>query len=249
MNIHQRSSAEEAKEALGRCLSLELSRLKHERTPTLLLFSGGSALSVLEAIDPENLDSSLAIAPVDERYDPTESASNFAALMKTDFYTVAREAGVHLIDTRVRKGQTRDALADSFEKSLREWRKTNKEGIILALLGMGADGHTMGVFPRKEQGEFDALFNSERMIVGYRAEGASICPERITATFSFIKNFVDRAFVFLVGTEKQQAWTRAILNKDPTHILPINLIHSLREVEIFTDLRYNTDTGSGNRTP
>lgn len=241
MNIHQESSVEEAKKTLSRCLSLELARLRHERIPTLLLFSGGSALSIFDALDAENIDDFLTMAPIDERYDPTRKESNFAAFMRTDFYKRAQGAGVHFIDTRVQKGQTRDALADFFEKSLREWRKRHKEGNILAILGMGADGHTMGVFPGEKQ-EFDGRFNSEKIIVGYRAEEAAVCPERITATLSFMRNSVDGVFVFLVGKEKEEAWNRVKSDTEPLHILPMSMIHSLRKVEIFTDLRYNTNT-------
>ncbi len=44
-------------------------------------------------------------------------------------------------------GKPWTALAQRMEKNLRAWKNQNPQGKIIATLGIGADGHTAGIFP------------------------------------------------------------------------------------------------------
>ena len=237
MNIHSHTSADNAKHALSESLSQELLSLKEEEVPTLLLFSGGSALGVLDLLDPECPGDYLTVSPLDERYDPSGHDSNFAAFTGTDFFRVAQASGVHFIDTRVHSEQSRDDLALDFDRALGEWRAEHPDGRVFAILGMGPDGHTAGIFPMEDESDFRTLFLGERLAAGYLGPEYAICPERVTVTASFLARDIDRIFVFFSGEEKRAAWERITEGETPLHTLPAGIFRRLPDVEIFTDLR------------
>jgi len=150
----------------------------------------------------------LTIGVLDERYDIKGENNNFVQLSQTGFYRKALKSGCAFIDTGVRPGQTQKALADYFEGKLREWRKNNPDGEIIATIGIGPDGHTSGIMPFPEDKDrFDALFNGERWVVAYDAAGKTPYPERVTTTNTFLK-LINRAFVFATGREKADALPR-----------------------------------------
>jgi 6-phosphogluconolactonase/glucosamine-6-phosphate isomerase/deaminase len=257
MRINQFSSQDEAKKGLAARVSSELTVFQENSIPVLFLFSGGSALSILDIIDPECLDENLTVAPIDERHDPTGRDSNFAALLKTDFYKRAETAGSRFIDTRVKPGQGRDELANEFENALRKWvsekslassiialpprrerqSRVHGSGKIIAILGVGPDGHTAGIFPDNDEKIFRDRFEGDRWVVGYRGPEYATCPERVTVTLASLENYVDQSFVFLSGEKKRAAWECIIKNDEPVHLLPAGIFYKLRKMEIFTDLR------------
>lgn len=237
MNIHPQTSAEDAKHALAESLSQELLSLKEEEVPTLFLFSGGSALGILDLLDPECSGEYLTVSPIDERYDPSGHDSNFVAFTGTDFFRAAQAAGTRFIDTRVRSGQSRDDLAIDFDRALGEWRAEHPDGRTLAILGMGTDGHTAGIFPMEDESPFQALFLGERLAVGYSGPKYATCPERVTVTASFLARDIDRIFVFFSGEEKRAVWECITEGEAPLHTLPASIFRRLPDVEIFTDLR------------
>lgn len=237
MNIHLQTSADDAKRALAESLSEELLSLKEEEVPTLLLFSGGSALGILDLLDPGCPGDHLTVSPIDERYDPSGHDSNFAAFTGTDFFRVAETARVRFIDTRVHPQQSRNDLAREFNHALMEWMTEHPDGRVLAILGMGPDGHTAGIFPMEDESAFQTLFLGERLAVGYLGPEYATCPERVTVTASFLARDIDRIFVFFSGEEKRAVWERITRNEIPLHMLPAGIFHRLPDVEIFTDLR------------
>lgn len=235
MDIIRCLSADEAKRGLAKRVSSELATFQENGVPVLFLFSGGSALGVLDMIDPGCLGSFLTVAPVDERYDPSGHDGNFAAFLKTDFSKKAEAVGARFIDTRVKSGQGRDGLADGLDRSLRAWKESNPNGTVIALLGMGPDGHTAGIFPDDDAKIFHDRFGSGRWVVGYRAPEYATCPERVTVTPTFLAHHVDAVFVFLSGKEKRAAWERVLRGDEPTHSLPAVIFQNLPAVKIFTD--------------
>lgn len=237
MNIHFHASAEDAKRAVAKILSEELLSLKEEAIPTLLLFSGGSSLGILDLLDPGCPGDFLTVSPIDERYDPSGHDSNFAAFNGTDFFHIARTADTRFIDTRVRSGQSHDDLALAFDRTLGEWGAEHPDGRTLGILGMGPDGHTAGIFPMDDESAFRTLFLGERLAVGYRGPEYATCPERVTVTLSFLARDIDRIFVFFSGEEKRAIWERLTKSEIPLHVLPAGIFRRLPDVEIFTDLR------------
>lgn len=237
MDIIRCVSTNETKERLAAQVSLKLALFQKNGAPTLFLFSGGSALPVLDMIDPKYLGRYLTMAPVDERYDPTDRNSNFAAFMETALYGLAKAAGVHFIDTRVKDGQERGDLADFFERALRGWRKEYPDGKVIVILGMGPDGHTAGIFPTENAKDFSDRFEGKTWTADYAAPPEKICPERVTTTVTFLQNEPDAIYCYVCGEEKRSPLTVAIDGNDPLHKLPIGVIRTVPNVQVFTDLR------------
>ncbi len=208
-------------------ISRYLSDAQRGGRKVLFLSSGGSSLAILDFIADGILGDYLTIGVLDERYDIKGENNNFSQLSRTDFYRKALKSGCAFIDTGVRPGQTQKALADYFEEKLREWRKNNPEGEIIATIGIGPDGHTSGIMPFPEDKErFDTLFNSERWVTAYDATGKTPYPERVTTTNTFLK-LINRAFVFAAGGEKAEA-LRHMQEDRPVSEVPAAILKELR---------------------
>ncbi|VAX33984.1 hypothetical protein MNBD_NITROSPIRAE03-1522 [hydrothermal vent metagenome] len=208
LKIHIFKDKAEAVRQAADAISSYLSDAQKEDRKVLFLSSGGSSLEILDFIPDDILGDYLTISVLDERYDREGKNNNFVQLSLTGFYRKALKSGCAFIDTRVRPGQTQKALADYFEGKLREWRKNNPDGEIIATIGIGPDGHTSGIMPFPENKKmFDTLFNGERWVVAYDAAGKTPYSERVTTTNTFLK-LINRAFVFAVGREKAEALHR-----------------------------------------
>ncbi len=207
---------------IARCLSDARKRGRN----VLFLSSGGSSLAILDFIPYEVLGGHLTVGVLDERYDRGED-NNFVQLSRTGFYRKAVAAGAGFVDTSVKAGQTDEALADHFESELREWRRTNPDGEIVATIGIGPDGHTSGIMPFPEdEVRFEALFNAERWVVAYDASGKSPHPKRVTTTLTFLR-LISRAFVFACGREKADALRRLQEERPPAEV-PAAVLKELR---------------------
>lgn len=238
MEIIPCASADEAKRSLATRLSSQLCSLGESGSPVLLLFSGGSALGILDLLKEESFGPSLTMGPIDDRYDPSWKESNFAAFMDTACYSRATAAGTSFMDTRSRPEQGRDELALASEHAIRGWMTNHPGGTMIALLGMGPDGHTAGIFPMDDEKRFHELFERDRLVIGYRGPEYALCPERVTATLSLLRR-LDRIYVFFAGEEKRAIWARAAAGTEPLHKLPADIFRTLPRVEIFTDVEYN----------
>ena len=221
---------------LGRDLSIKLSEIKKSGQNVLLLLSGGSVLEPLMHIESACLDKHITISMLDERYDPSNQNSNFIQLTKTEFYRRAKKAGCNFIDTSVKRSQTQKELGSYFEKQLRNWKKTNKRGIILATLGMGQDGHIAGIMPYSENKKlFDKLFCGKNHIVCYDASGKNPYSLRITATATFLKS-IDQAFAFICGQEKSANFKK-ITSPGKISELPCRTLKQIKNLTIYTDIK------------
>jgi len=199
-NLHLNISAD--RETASHRTGSEISEfLSQQSKSVLLLVSGGSSLSVLDHIKIDRGDH-LTITLLDERFGVADTDSNFYQLTKTDFYKRAQAAGCHFINF---SGETAEDTARTFEESLITWRNENQEGEMVALAGIGPDGHTAGMMPMPEEEDlFNRLFVGDRLVVSYDASGKNPFPLRITTTMTFLQS-LDHVFVFAVGAEKRNA--------------------------------------------
>ena len=182
----------------GRALSDLLVQYAH--TPILLLVSGGSAFSLLEYVDERVLDSRMTLGVLDERISTDPAINNFAQLTETSLYARALGAGVVMLSTLVAPGDTRDDIGERMRHALRAWRMTNPTGVVIATMGIGADGHTAGIFPVP-----GVDFNGGDNVVAYTVpQVMNPYPERITVTNTFLRKEVMHAVVLAVGAEKQR---------------------------------------------
>ncbi|PJE64318.1 MAG: hypothetical protein COU90_02605 [Candidatus Ryanbacteria bacterium CG10_big_fil_rev_8_21_14_0_10_43_42] len=204
----------------------------------LFLISGGSAFGILADLDRNCLGEFLTIGILDERADKQKEVNNFARFMKTDLYAESLVKGVEFIDTRLRDGESEKDLAGRIEFSLQNWRHRNKEGFVLITQGMGADGHTAGIMPYPEDPEtFAKQFeDTHHWTCGYNTGEKSSHPLRATVTMPFLECEVDVSIAYIVGKEKQEAFTRLVAENGSYAETPARIMRKMKHVKIYTDL-------------
>lgn len=209
---------------------------KYEDRPVLLMLSGGSAFEVLQYVDRSMLEKSITITMVDERFTTERDINNFAKLTGTDFFDRARSRGCAFIGTEVQKNETITELTDQLERHVEGWKRRNKDGIVIALLGIGADGHIAGIMPYPENKKlFSELFDdTDKWVVGYDAGAKNEHPMRVTITASFLKNIVDHAVVYAAGEKKKEAILKA-REGGPVNEVPARVLKEMKSVALVTD--------------
>lgn len=209
---------------------------ENKSSPILLMLSAGSALSILEYVGGQALGPNLTVAMIDERFSQDPAINNFAALQKTDFYKDALDYNVSFFGTLPRKDDSVQSLTSRFEHNLRAWRRENQFGKIFVTLGMGPDGHTLGVFPFPEDSnQFHKFFESENWAVGYNVGEKNQYKERVTTTLTFLK-MADAGLAFVCGSEREAKLDRVIKNQGEVFELPALAWHRIPNVKVFTDI-------------
>jgi len=202
----------------------------------LLLLSGGSALALVGGIDPSLLGPHVTISVLDERWTYEEKDSNFAQLTKTTFYHVAGTAGVHFIDPRPHEPESLQDTAKRFDLALKEWHITHRDGVVIATMGVGEDGHTAGILPFPEDPEtFESLFMHTSTCV----RGYTVPPEknphtkRMTVTITYLKRHIDHAIVFAIGTGKREA-LRTMQHEGALAPVPARVLQHVHNAHLCT---------------
>ncbi len=207
--------------------------------PVLLLLAGGSSLAVLEYINPEYLSADLTVTVTDDRFSDELDINNFAILQSTNFYNSLIDVDAFCINTQPNPGETIEECATRFERNIKEWKADFPKGIIIALYGMGADGHTGGMIPGvlgKE--EFDTKFNTKNILVeSIDAEGKSEYPLRISTTLSFMRDMVDHAVFYITGENKRSAFEKAMSGEGEYSEIPARVMTEMKDAVVFTDIQ------------
>jgi 6-phosphogluconolactonase/glucosamine-6-phosphate isomerase/deaminase len=194
------------------------------------MLSGGSALTLLDFIPTEVLGANLTITTLDERYSIDPLINNFAQLEATDFYQRAQATGASFISTRIVDGETRDTLRHRFEYALREWRGKHSDGVIIATMGVGPDGHTAGIFA----GDYGVDMNGESWVVAYEVPSAvNPYSQRITITNTFLRQQVDSAIVYAVGREKYAHLKCVQAGEVTVKEVPAAILGEMKSVKVF----------------
>lgn len=215
-----------AAESLG--VALEL----HKRRPVLLLLSGGSALAIPDRLPASVFGADLTIAMLDERWSSDVTINNYAQLMAFGFYDRRKTAGATFFDSRPQAGESSADLATRFETFLQAWYTAHRDGVTIATLGMGADGHTAGIFP-SQVSEFRAggAWVEARTL----APEVNQYPERVTVTSQFLTTKVDRAVALVYGRAKHLV-LKAVVGKEVSpEVYPAVLWHQMPHVTLVSD--------------
>lgn len=221
------------------------------KTPVLLMLSGGSSLQVAENLcrlfndRTSDFKEYLTLSVVDERVVKGED-NNYTSLRKTSLGQCSENKKINWINTKVSDISEVEKVkkhALKFERQLRKWRAANPKGIIVALLGVGADGHTSGILPFKQNPSLDV--ENKKWVVGYDLNKYFADPDKIsshhyrsTTTAYFLINEVTYAFVYMVGKSKKFALEKIVSNKGSLIETPARLLRKRdKNTEIFTDQR------------
>lgn len=264
LKIERFADAQIAAKEVGKYLNDLLTQYVDQ--PVLLLLAGGSSIAALEHINPEYLSPDLTVTTTDDRFSTELDINNFSLLQATSFYNSLVEADAFCISTEPFEDETLEMYRARFEKNLREWKLDFPKGIIVALYGMGADGHTGGMIPGLlSKDEFDAEFNDGDRLVGtfdaiaheaahkdggVNGESSSSAqvskyefPQRISTTIPFMRDWVDHAAFYIVGEIKKPALDAVLAIEDEKlstdvdfSISPISIARFMKDSTIFTDI-------------
>jgi|AntRauTorckE6833_2_1112554.scaffolds.fasta_scaffold05760_5 6-phosphogluconolactonase/glucosamine-6-phosphate isomerase/deaminase len=214
----------------GEELSNRLERFSDR--PILLLLSGGSALHILDHISQTVLGPNLTISTLDERFSTEPTVNNFTQIQQSAFYGRAVEHGVSAIDTSIAPADTLRGAGERFEKALQNWHAKHPDGVMLATMGVGADGHTAGIFP----GSHTVDFSGEEWVVAYEVpESANPHQQRITVTYTFLQTQVAEVLVYVTGSDKQSVIQDMQSSSCTLETMPACIIPTLNQVTLVTD--------------
>ena len=208
--------------------------LEEERTcPILLMLSGGSALSLLECVDEAVLGPHITLTVLDERYTKDPAVHNFTQLTRTQFFERCSARGVRSISTEILEGETGDEVAQKWENALRAWKAEYPDGVIIVTMGVGADGHTAGIFT----GEYAVDFSGDAWVVSYHVpKEVHQYQDRITVTDIFLKTYVDKVIVYAEGDEKQNIISMLDTETCKRAQYPACILKEMHEVYVFSSL-------------
>jgi 6-phosphogluconolactonase/glucosamine-6-phosphate isomerase/deaminase len=213
----------------GNALSALLRLISSE--PVLLMVSGGSAFSILEHVEQDVLGPHVTVCLLDERFSDAPDVNNFLQLQQTDFYKQCVGAGVHVIATDGAAGTTIEGLVTHMDTALHQWKRTNPEGVVIATMGIGPDGHTAGIFP----GEYGVDFEGDAWVVGYEVpKEVNQHTKRITVTHTFLRDIVDQAIVYAIGDEKRKYIELVERSMYDIKQFPASVVTQMKFVRLYT---------------
>ena len=129
-------------------------KLRHKSTFSLLLSGGNTPKKLYSNLASAKFKNNLAWEKInvffgDERYVPFSDKHNnggiaYDLLLKSSGIPASQ---IHFIDTRAGWEES----ASQYENKVRGYFKDDSHTFDLALLGIGNDGHTLSLFPGKDQ--------------------------------------------------------------------------------------------------
>lgn len=201
-----------------------VSRLKAEleaQKNVLWLVPGGSNISLsVEVMKqlPEALTKNLSVYLTDERYgEINHPDSNSRQLTEAGFdHKLARV--VWMLSDDLTLEETSDQYALSISAAF------EAADVVVAQMGMGADGHICGILPDSPAVE------SEKLVVGYVTDEFT----RITLTPKALKQYVSVAYVFAFGDSKSEALSN-LLGDKPLDEQPAQILKKIPEAYVYND--------------
>ena len=218
MQLIKQTIAENSLDDLGQRLIKELRQDKN----VLWLVSGGSniasAVTVMKSI-PGNLQMQLTIMPVDERFGNVgHSDSNFQQLLDAGF-----DSGdailLNILEPSLNLEQTDERFKSLAGQAFEE------ADVVIALLGIGADGHLAGILP-------NSLASQEprKYVVSYESSPYT----RITLAFPALRK-IKAAYVYAYGESKTETLTKLINETISPELQPAQILKELDEAYVYND--------------
>ena len=207
------------------------------RVPTLLLVAGGSVRTdVLPLIRVPEDCSKLTVCVLDERVTDVVADQNHHQLIQTPWLQAVLKSGGTLLDAPFARPTDADFMSTTWEDALRTWRATHPAARVVALAGIGSDGHIAGVLPLAQEKNM-AQFLNQAWVASYIAPiGMNQHPRRVTVTLTAFRELIDTALLYAVGTEKRVALEELLARQHNLLELPARIVYDVGTVTLYTDL-------------
>jgi 6-phosphogluconolactonase/glucosamine-6-phosphate isomerase/deaminase len=233
MNVHSglKNPAVEAAEQLQRML------IARGNVEVLLMLSGGASMKILEHVE-EGLGQNVLVTMLDDRFNEDPKVNNFAQLMEHPFTQKCVKSGCYIFGTQVNAKETFAEYGQRYERMIANWLEQNPEGVVIAVMGVGEDGHTAGILPHPEKPQvFNMLFEEpDDISVTYDANGKHEFPLRLTVVNDFLRRKVDYAIMYAEGEGDREALEAIIAEAGELHVTPGRIVREMQDVQIFTDI-------------
>jgi 6-phosphogluconolactonase/glucosamine-6-phosphate isomerase/deaminase len=188
----------------------------------LWLVSGGSntrATCKIMDLVQDGLCRNLTIAPADERFGPEgHSDSNWTQLLQAGLDT--KQASVVKV---LEGGDSLSSTVNRYQESMKAAFDDND--LVIAQLGIGADGHTAGILPGSP-----AAYETEELVTSYKSEPFT----RLTLTFPALRR-INVAYAFAFGESKLEALTGLKQASQPLQEQPAQILNELPEAYLYND--------------
>ncbi len=201
----------------------------------LFLVSGGSALALLDHLDPENFGRSSTVSMFDERFSLEPQISNFSQLMAHPLSAALTARGTRFLDTRPTPGESLSAWAARLEENLHQARHANWK--IIASAGIGPDAHTGGIMPFPENPTFfeHNFDKTDHELTAYDAGDKNPLPKRLTITMPLIRQ-IDTAVIYAVGANKETALRKLMAETGALAESPCRIWREVPGATLYTDV-------------
>ena len=208
------------------------------KTPTLILLSGGSNLSLLNSSLPKDNYSHLTVTTLDERFSIDPNINNFHQLSFTPFFQSLIAQKANSISTIPQQNENLSDFGHRINQEITNWIIQNPNSQIIATIGIGSDSHIAGIIPGTfSNDEFDKKFLiPNTYITDINFGPLQKFPQRITSTFPLLK-LINNAIIYIIGGDKLQA-LKNTFNLDLNYYqTPSRLLNELPgTINIYTDI-------------
>lgn len=225
------------------------------------LLSGGSALDIIKYIDPNkncfhqdcHEVANQSQQPInclknecrtifmmgDERVSGKGDINNYLQLVaRYPEHPVIKET----INTTALENETEKDFAIRIENIFLQTLIELKNPKIIFILGVGADGHTAGIFPLDEV-SFRRAYQDDLTYVPVKLDGLKI-DSRASFTPSWILNNADELIGYVVGASKKEILSKLNSETKKINERPAELLNLHKRVHIFTDQDLEVETNS-----
>lgn len=199
---------------------------------TVCLLSGGSALDIVEYLDAAYSGECRTIFMMgDERVSRESTVNNYLQLVSR---YGSQQVAKHVIPTVPLVNESPELFAARIENIFLQLLSNLKNPKIIAVLGVGMDGHTSGIFPMNKE-TFGAVYRDDRTYVSIPAEGLRIDP-RASFTPSWLLTNVDEIIGYVTGESKLSILQNLLNESKEIHERPAEVIKQHRNAHLYTDL-------------
>lgn len=204
----------------------------YKNSDVLLLLAGGSALKVLEHVDTGSISEYTTIMMMDERFSSDPKTNNFLLMSQGTFYSKALSNDANFITSIPADNELHSAFSSRIQSALQEYLAGHTKTTVIALFGIGPDGHTAAIFPMELEPFTDTYGQGDLYVpVTYEKNPH---PYRSSITPKFISQYVKESVVYATGEEKIPVFNRLQMPHE-LHTLPA-YIHDQIDSKVFTNL-------------